>query len=243
MKEKQFLVALHVQSDNQAIREAHNILTPDGAHGILLVNNGGFVKGEGPYPNLFDIAEHIKLILPDYVVGINPLETSTVRALELLSEHELDILWKDNGGVYEIGSQILIFENILKALHGNPVKYYGGVAFKYQTQPSNLKGVCEVAAKHFSAVITSGDGTGSQPSLEKIRMIREYIGPEAKLGIASGMSVENVNLFLPYADIFIVGTSLCEGDGHRENSFKYVSRKIQNFRKQIDKYNEPAHSY
>lgn len=47
MKTKQFLVALHTLNYDQVFEELHHILTPNGAHGVILVNNGGHIKS-GP---------------------------------------------------------------------------------------------------------------------------------------------------------------------------------------------------
>lgn len=115
-------------------------------------------------------------------------------------------------------------------------KYYGSELFKYRPQPTKPDLVAKIAVNYFSALITSGDATGSGPSIEKIRQIREWIRPDAKLGIASGMSVDNVDLFLPYADIFIVASSVNTNYGNGDDFYRYDSEKVQAFRAKIDAY-------
>ena len=55
---------------------------------------------------------------------------------------------------------------------------------------------------------TSGPGTGQAPTVDKIRRMKEALGPQTPLAIASGISSSNVEAFLPHADCFLVGTSL-----------------------------------
>jgi uncharacterized protein len=57
------------------------------------------------------------------------------------------------------------------------------------------------------ALIVSGTGTGKAANLHDVERVRRAC-PEAKILLGSGVSVENVHLFLPKADGFIVGSSL-----------------------------------
>ena len=64
------------------------------------------------------------------------------------------------------------------------------------------EGLCDV-------VTTSGPATGVPPSEEKIRVM----GAAARrrggsLAVASGVTAENIFLFLPHAESFLVGTGV-----------------------------------
>jgi predicted TIM-barrel enzyme len=86
-------------------------------------------------------------------------------------------------------------------------QYFGGFAFKYQKQPKDLTAAAKIAAHYFDVVVTSGKATGYAADIEKVRTIKEAIG-DTPLALASGVTEDNVNEYLPYVDIFIVGTSL-----------------------------------
>lgn len=232
---KEFLVALHVLDWKQSKDEAVNILTHTGAHGAILVNNGGNVLSRSDYPNLFDIALEIKKMFPSYLIGVNPLDLTNLEALKNTPQ-TLDILWTDTGGVIEKDGNVFLDPYVQERLNYFKPSYYGSELFKYRKQPTKPDLVAKIAVNYFSALITSGDATGSGPSVEKIRQIREWIGPDANLGIASGMSVENIDLFLPYADIFIVASSLNTNYGNGDDFYRYDPEKIQAFRAKIDAY-------
>ena len=217
---KQFLLALHTLDDAQVMREAA-LAVGAGVDGILLVNNDGSLDGE----DLFRLARKLKDIHPGYVFGVNPLGMSTAEALDMAILHStyIDILWVDDGGVRETsdGATIdLAIADLLLPKLPHP-KYYGGIAFKYKEQPVDLATVAKMASRHFEAVITSGSATGVEPDIEKIKTIKSVIGT-TPLGIASGINSSNASKYLPYVDIYIVGSSLqlSKDDIHRYNKDK-----------------------
>jgi uncharacterized protein len=60
------------------------------------------------------------------------------------------------------------------------------------------------------ALIISGTGTGRAADLADVRRVRESC-PSARMLVGSGVTAENVNVFLPFADGLIVGSSLKRG--------------------------------
>lgn len=58
------------------------------------------------------------------------------------------------------------------------------------------------------AVVVTGSATGSAPAPERIARVRAAAGPEARLVVGSGVSVENVGDLALEADGVIVGSSL-----------------------------------
>lgn len=60
------------------------------------------------------------------------------------------------------------------------------------------------------ALIVSGQGTGVAAELEDLKQVRAAC-PSARLLLGSGVTVENVQHYLPLANGFIVGTSLKAG--------------------------------
>src|SRR3989344_5083192 len=204
IKNKLFLVALHVKSLEQAMEEAEKILTPKGAHGVILVNNevdnNRFIKSNDVYPSLFDVVSMLKAKVKKagkpYLVGVNPLDLKTVEETfdELFQFIETtgewpDIIWTDESGIKEIGDEVFFPEHLVLDLEVMESKFYGSVAFKYKSHENNIDEVARVATKHFHTVVTSGPGTGQPADIEKIRRISDIVGVE-KTGLASGTSVE-----------------------------------------------------
>lgn len=59
-------------------------------------------------------------------------------------------------------------------------------------------------------VCTSGEGTGRALELDRAKLYRSVIGEDGLLAVASGVTVENVESYLPVVDIFLVGTGVEE---------------------------------
>ncbi len=239
MNKKLFLVALHVKSSNQAITEAAKILTPDGAHGIILVNNGMEIRsGRSEYPSLFDVAVNLKSKVGDkYLVGLNPLDLRTTKeAIDELyasvDTHDLwpDILWTDTHPIIEKGSDVYIPESILFDIQGMNTAYYGSISFKYQPEPHDLEAVALLGSRKFHTVVTSGPGTGQPADVEKIKKMSDIVGVK-QLALASGITVENMYQYFAYVNTFIVGTSLQKS---ATDPFVYDKEKVRNFRKRFD---------
>ena len=90
--------------------------------------------------------------------------------------------------------------------------YFGGVAFKYTRQVDltgdKLVSAIEEAKPYVNIITTSGEATGSAPNVDKIKLFREVLGEDHALAIASGITVDNVESFLPYADCFLVASGI-----------------------------------
>ena len=56
-------------------------------------------------------------------------------------------------------------------------------------------------------VTTSGRATGASAAVEKVKIMKRVIG-DRPLAIASGITAENVEQFLPWVDIFLVATGI-----------------------------------
>ncbi len=72
-----------------------------------------------------------------------------------------------------------------------------------------MKLSCENACNLMDIITTSGEETNKSPSVEKIKLMKEYIGAK-KLAIASGVNSENMKLFDEYADYYLVASSITD---------------------------------
>lgn len=162
----------------------------------------------------------LKERFPDKLIGVNLLQYSLTKAVSLCQElvPALDLLWHDSPGVRSDG-----VSDEAKAIsarrEGFSFSIYGSVAFKYQPHDP-LPGEAALLASELGFLpTTSGAGTGSAPSVEKIAMMQNALRAEKHsptlqpLAIASGMTPENVTEFTPFVTDLIVSTGISVRDG------------------------------
>lgn len=206
-KEKKLFVVVHVEDKEQACRNAM-IAARAGADGVFLIGHRmGALR-------LREIYGEVRKFLPDLWIGINFLLLDPKEAMAILPA-KTHGLWVDDIGIDEDRNVPVLaaqshwhvwLERKKEEKDWNSL-YFAGVAFKHQKQPRDLSYVLREAVKYCDVITTSGDETGSPPSLEKIQSIREAIG-DFPLAIASGITPENVGEFLPYTDYFLVSTGI-----------------------------------
>lgn len=81
------------------------------------------------------------------------------------------------------------------------------------------------------AVIVSGTGTGAEPDIDEIRIVRQTVSKETRVVIGSGVTVENLASLLEIADGLIVGSSLkIDGDARERVDASRASRFIETAR-------------
>lgn len=228
--EKLFLVALHTDTKVQVHKQA-KIILENGADGVILVNKKGNLKTRGREPNMISVGLEIKKQFREKLIGLNMTDVSITDAMQYMPNEALDILWSNESGIIErdgkafLDPQVVQWFNILKC------QYYGSAYFEYQPSPENPPALMIEASARFSAVITGGDTYGVAPHIKKIKAIRNWIGPDAKLGITGGLSIENTLQFLPYVNILIVGSSLTVND-----MFTYDAQKVRDLADEIHAY-------
>lgn len=182
-----------------------------GADGVFLINQGTFQGDEGiALERLRDEArrEH-----PNLWVGVNLLGTAP-EAWE-----GYDGTWADNAyphGAAERPAYLDGMERWRQVQSRPGYLYLGGVAFKYQPRVPQieLSALTMKASRELDVIVTSGERTGSPPTREKIRTMRESAelmaspGGATPIGIASGIAADNVRAFLDDARVFLVASSI-----------------------------------
>lgn len=200
-----FLAVIHAEDIVQAIDNSR-IAIENGANGIYIIGHR-ITTGA-----LLSVYKAVEQHVPDNTwIGINMLREPI--GWRLADMVPLDCLgvWTDESGIYE---EVEGFRNYSEALDftkklkkRNPqCLWFGGVGFKGQEQ-ENFLATAQVAIRYMDVITTSGDRTGSPPSVEKLAMIREAIGAHP-LANASGTTPENVHLMKPYVDCFLVATGI-----------------------------------
>lgn len=195
------LPVIHVDSLEQA-QQNTQIAHRAGADGVFLINH------EMADETLLDIHETIAEAYPDWWIGVNCLGLLPEKVFQAISL-KVNGVWVDNAGIEEHHESQPYAEHVLsiqQACVPNCL-YFGGVAFKYQRPVEDLEIACRVAAQYMDVVTTSGSGTGHAADIEKIHRMKRALG-DTPLAIASGITPENVESYLPHADSFLVATGI-----------------------------------
>ena len=202
------LPVIHIESVEQAIRNA--LLAKEcKAHGCFLIHH------EGNREELLETYVSVKKAVGNWWVGLNDLSRNGMDLLNGLPE--VDGLWVDS---------IDYNQDVKPNFSG---LFFGGVAFKYQKKVSNVGKAAREAKAYCDVVTTSGDKTGMAPDLDKIILIKESIG-STPLAVASGITPENVQIFLPYVDYFLVATGISFNFYELDpNRIKTLLSEIKNF--------------
>ena len=177
---------IHMLNMNQ-VRDNINTCLSVGVDHVFIINH---VTG---VPELINCTLKMREEFPDLWIGMNPLGYYHEQALSL--DLDINALWIDE----TITTDGRNFKGLV----------FGGLAFKYQKQPSDIELACKDAIKFTNVACTSGPGTGKAPSIEKIKTLRHYLGNHP-LAIASGVSVDNVHLYAEYVDYLMVASSITD---------------------------------
>ncbi|MBU4480450.1 adenine phosphoribosyltransferase [Patescibacteria group bacterium] len=204
-KKNVLLVVIHVQNYEQTLKNI-KIAVEEGVDGVFFISHG-----EVNHAYLSALLVLVKAQYFNLWTGLNFLDLSVKDAfIELpLSAKGL---WVDNSGIDDFVDSGGIFPQHILELRKRVKKdwrglYFGGVAFKYQKQSTDLVKVSKTATRFLDVITTSGDRTGKPPSLVKITTMRNSIG-DFPLAIASGMTPENVGDYRDLADCFLVSTGI-----------------------------------
>ena len=145
-------------------------------------------------------ATYSKRQYPRSFVGINLLSSTPLVAHAEAAAYGLDAIWVDSLGTQE--------QALAQACLRQPVKVFAGVAFKYQPEDLNPEQTCAHLASLGFIPCTSGSGTGVAAAQDKIARLANASGNG--LALASGVSLDNVGMYLPYATHYLVASSISE---------------------------------
>lgn len=150
---------------------------------------------------------------PSLWIGVNLVGESIIKVLEFIFENNPNGLWIDksyiNDKTYQNIPEIIIDQFNKANWNG---LYFGGTFFKYVSQEGDFNKILENSIKYMDIVTTSGDGTGIEIEKNKIIEINKVCSSKIKIAIASGITENNIYELSKYSDIFIVGTSLYDGN-------------------------------
>jgi len=221
---RRFFVVIHtITKGLQHVFGETEIARLAGADGVFLIPD--YAKGnrkatvEDQFLYLAKLKERL-----DFTIGVNFLvgQEALVPRLYALQP---DLYQTDSSSISKIDKSKL-----------PNTEFFLGLAFKY-SRNVHLTGIalkehCAKVSAVADVPTTSGDATGIEADMSKIREIRSYLPADKRLGIASGVTEENVLMYLQEGVTdFLVATSLIEKvsemDGSDILSFSKVSKMAE----------------
>lgn len=163
----------------------------------------------------------------DLSIGVNILPNEFKKSFQLADRYGADFIQIDHiSGMYYEGK---INPGLYKSVKNQypEIVVLGGVWPKYYhpVKSSNLEKDLMTAVKRAEAIVVTGEGTGKETPLDKIKKFRKTIG-EHPLVIGAGLNLENAYGQLQYADGAIVGSYFKEKERAENKLDRY---KIKNF--------------
>lgn len=208
---KPILAMLHLQGDSpqdvldRAMRETE-ILVGNGVDGLIV---------EDYFGSRHDVEAVLAQLAndtPPVPYGVNVLDDGAT-SFALAEYYGARFVQMDSIAGHLPAAQDAQFASATeKVRHGSSLVLLGGVRFKYQkVQSGNPLAVdLRIAMRRCDAVVVTGDRTGQQTSLDKIRTFREVLGTDFPLVVGAGVTPKNCREQLEVADAAIVGSSLKE---------------------------------
>ncbi len=194
-------IVVHVLGSTQA-QEQVRIARDAGADGVWLIDHAN------DFRTLSNIVWLVRGAFPDFWLGVNFLDQRVDYATSMVDDR-INGLWSDNAHVHP-DDDIKIAERAkaLRVGRGWKGLYFGGVAFKGQSIEHDVAAAAERAADLVDVVTTSGAATGVSAPEEKVRLMHEALRGRRPLALASGITPDNVEIYLPYTDYLMVATGV-----------------------------------
>jgi predicted TIM-barrel enzyme len=234
MKRRRFYPVIHCNARDQ-IEYNIKLCIEAKTNGCFLINHG-YLFSDVFQELCCDLIE--KYQSPKFQFGVNYLENiSNIGAL--VKAHKCDAyrIWLDNFGIDHECSAIQLKELNELSLYANiyEVEVYGGVHFKYQQKPTlSIQESIDLAIDNgIDSICLSGCATGKEANIEFIKIAFDHLKTKktnVDLAICSGISIENIDNYLPYIDQFLVASSLLKDEDNFDlNKLKQMSNRIKEF--------------
>jgi hypothetical protein len=172
-----------------------------GADGIFLIPDYAKGNKKATTEDQFLYLEKLKENMPNFPIGVNFL-VAPESLVPRLYTIQPDLYQTDSSSSERVDRTRLL-----------TTEFFLGLAFKYSRHVnltgSALQEHCQKVSALADVPTTSGDATGVEASMHKIREIRSYLPSYKRLGIASGVTEQNVLSYLKEGVTdFLVASSL-----------------------------------
>ncbi|MBS1983323.1 MAG: hypothetical protein JST16_04050 [Bdellovibrionales bacterium] len=180
-----------------------------GADAVVLINEWSSLA------ELESTMQAVRKRYPKIPLGVNYLGDEAepygyVDSFRLAREYNLCVVWTDFSGVDLIKERKEVSLHAIETLRPSETFYCSGVHMKYSTLIDPGKSIEQSALQAMGwvdGVIVTGPKTGVAANPEQVQRARSVMG-DYPLGIASGVSVQNVAEVLPSIDFCLVASSL-----------------------------------
>jgi predicted TIM-barrel enzyme len=196
------IAVIHYADDEQAMRNAERAHDA-GCAGVLLIHM------EGRNALLPPAAHEIRKRWPTLAVGLNLLGEEPARALEISIGAGLDMTWTDEQLTHSDGrgdADARAAAEVLAQAPGHLL--FAGVAFKHQRPEPDPAGAARRAVARGFVPTTSGAATGVAADPQRIAALRDALGADAPLAVASGIDPGNAVHFAPNLSHILVATGV-----------------------------------
>lgn len=191
--------------------------------------------------NYFGSPEHVEAVLSyiqserkEIVYGVNVLDHDPL-AFELAAKYEAKFIQLDSvAGHLPIEADSAFHECMRSMREQTNAFVLGGVRFKYQPYLSgrSLEEDMKIGMERCDAIVVTGDGTGMETDMEKIKAFRTIVGEDFPLVIGAGLTADNVATQLSIGDAAIVGSYL--KDTYKDDGNVSVAH-VQEFMRAVEK--------
>jgi len=206
---------IHVLDHDQTAVNIDIAMTHD-CPGVFLINHDFGVE------DFIPIVRSIRKQYPEVWLGLNFLAVTGKQAfpvLGALSQEGCDIdgYWADDARIderRELLEQSEARETIeVRDKSGWKGLYLGGTAFKKQrpVKQCDYLRSAQIACQWMDVVMTSGVATGEEAGTDKVGIFREGVG-ECALGLASGITPDNIDNYASDLDVILVATGINYAD-------------------------------
>lgn len=176
-----------------------------GANGVFLII---MQQTESIAASVIQLYDAVRAANPALFIGLSFLGLRPDEAMRVVPL-SADALWTDEGVSFAGVHDSLERLQVTRDERGYEGLLFGGFSFKGTAKipTDQLSGFAPLALEHLDIPNTSGDGTGVAMELERAVAIRDALG-DVVISIASGVTTENVQDYLPFIDAFMVGTGI-----------------------------------
>lgn len=193
---------IHYESDEQAKRNAA-IAFGAGCDGVFLIHM------EGKNHLLPSVAREIKAQHPNKLVGINYLGVETAEAVNANINLGLDMTWTDDQLTHSLDRPWTEAKRVCDVkTQDYSHLIFVGVAFKHQRHEPDPVLAARKALEFGFIPTTSGSATGVAADQNDVVKLRAGMGPGHPLAIASGITPENAEDYLPSLSHVLVATGV-----------------------------------
>jgi predicted TIM-barrel enzyme len=199
------VIHLKPNGTDEAVEEA-KVAQDNGADGVFVIYHGAGSN----LSRVLAAAAAIATSLPKFWVGCNFLGTTIPNSvLALAGKQYIQGIWADNAIYAESDFDKPELIAAARRIVAHPL-FFGCVAFKGQPHFDDIETAVQLTSPCVDVLTTSGPATGHAASIDKVATIREAAGPDKPLALASGVSIANIDAFLPFVDCYLVSTSISD---------------------------------